>query len=87
LVSKHKCEAAEQTVRIVGIETASNDLISQIFTTDYINRIFPGGSGGRGVGLTPHPYLLPKVLKKSRAIPLLTLRAFVAYKKGENLPI
>jgi len=24
--------------------------------------------------------------RKSRAIPLLTLRAFVAYKKGENLP-
>ena len=35
---------------------------------------FPGGRGGRGVGLTPHPHLVPKVLEKSRAIPLLTLR-------------
>ena len=43
------------------------------------------GSGGRGMGLTHH-HLVPKVLEKSRAIPLLTLRAFVAYKKGENLP-
>ena len=49
-------------------------------------RVFPGGRGGRGVGLTPHPYLVPKFLEKSRAIPLLTLRACVAYKKGENLP-
>jgi len=38
------------------------------------------------VGLTPHPRLVPKVLEKIRAIPLLTIRAFVAYKKGENLP-
>ena len=49
-------------------------------------RFFPESRGGRGVGLTPHPHLLPKVLEKSRAIPLLTLRACVAYKKGENLP-
>ena len=41
---------------------------------------------GRGAE-TPHPHLLPKVLEKSRAIPLLTLRACLAYKKGENLPI
>ena len=34
---------------------------------------FPGGRGGRGP-------------RKSRAIPLLTLRAFVACKKGEDLP-
>ena len=31
--------------------------------------------------LTPHPLLVPKVLEKNTAIPLLTLRAFVAYKK------
>ena len=35
----------------------------------------------------PHPHLVPRVLEKSRAIPLLTLKAFVACKKGENLPI
>ena len=35
-------------------------------------RVFPGGRG--------------RDPRKSRAIPLLTLRAFVAYKKGENLP-
>jgi len=38
------------------------------------------------VGLTPHPPVVPKVLEKRRAIPVLTLRACVAYKKGENLP-
>jgi len=30
---------------------------------------------------------MPKGPRKSRAIPLLTLRAFVAYKKCENLPL
>ena len=34
--------------------------------------------------LTPHTHLVPKVLEKSIAIPLLTLRACVAYKKGEK---
>jgi len=49
--------------------------------------VFPGGRGGRGVGLTPpHRHPVPKVLEKTRAIPLLTPRAFVAYKKGENVP-
>jgi len=38
------------------------------------------------VGLTPPPHLVPKVIEKSRAIRLLTQRARVAYKKGENLP-
>ena len=33
----------------------------------------------------PPSHLVPKVLEKSRAIPLLTLRVCVAYKKGENL--
>ena len=50
-------------------------------------RVFPGDRSGRGVRLTPQPHLVPKVLEKSRAIPLLTLRTCVAYKKGENLPI
>ena len=35
--------------------------------------------------LTPHPYLECRGPRKIRAVPLLTLRAFVAYKKGENL--
>jgi len=48
---------------------------------------FPGGRGGHGVRLTPHSLLVPKVLEKSRAMPLLALRAGVAYKKDENLPI
>jgi len=39
------------------------------------------------VGLTPPHHLVPKVLEKVRAIPVLTLRASVAYKKGEILPI
>ena len=49
-------------------------------------RVFPGGRGGRGVGLTLHPHLECRGPRKSRAIPLLALRAFVASKKGENLP-
>ena len=38
------------------------------------------------MGLTPHPHLEWRGPRKSIAIPLLTLRAFVAYKKSENLP-
>ena len=34
----------------------------------------------------PHPHLVPRSKKKSRTIPVLSLRAFVAYKKGLNLP-
>ena len=37
--------------------------------------------------LTPYSHLVPKVLEKIRAIPVITLRDCVAYKKGENLPI
>jgi hypothetical protein len=44
---------------------------------------FPGEESGRGVVLTPHPLLVPWS-KKSRAIPLLSLTAFVACKKGET---
>ena len=44
---------------------------------------FLGGRRGRGVGLTPTPILCLGP-RKSRAIPLLTLRAFVAYKKDET---
>jgi hypothetical protein len=44
---------------------------------------FPGVESGRGVTLTPHPLLVPRS-KNSRAIPLLSLRAFVAYEKGET---
>jgi len=49
-------------------------------------RVFHGGRCGPGLRLNPTPHLVPMVLEKSRAIPLLTLRACVAYKKGENLP-
>jgi hypothetical protein len=45
---------------------------------------FPGVESGRGVTLTPHPLLVPKSKKQIRAIPLLSLRAFVAYEKGET---
>ena len=44
-------------------------------------RVFPGGRGGRGVGLTHHPHLECRGPRKSRAVPLLILRAFVACKK------
>jgi hypothetical protein len=36
------------------------------------------------VKLTPHPLLVPRSKKQSRAITLLSLRAFVACKKGET---
>jgi hypothetical protein len=39
---------------------------------------FPGIESGRGVTLTPHPFLC-RGLEKSRVIPLLSVRAFVAY--------
>jgi hypothetical protein len=45
---------------------------------------FPGVESGRGVMLTPHPILVPKSKRQSIAIPLLSLRAFVACKKGET---
>jgi hypothetical protein len=48
---------------------------------------FPGVESGRGMTLTPHPLLVPRYKNHSTAIPLLFLRAFVACKKGETLPI
>jgi hypothetical protein len=50
---------------------------------------FPGVESGRGVMLTPHPLLVPRSKKLSRAITLLSLRVFVACEKGETtyLPI
>jgi hypothetical protein len=49
---------------------------------------FPGVESARGVTLTPHPLLVPKSKKQRRAIPLLSLSAFVACRKGETyLPI
>jgi hypothetical protein len=46
-------------------------------------RIFPGVESSWDVTLTPHPLLVPRS-KKSRAIPLLSLKAFLACKKGET---
>jgi len=40
----------------------------------------------RGVELAPHPHLESRGPRKRRVITLLTLRAFVAYEKGEKLP-
>jgi hypothetical protein len=44
---------------------------------------FPRVESGRGVTLTPHPLLVLRSSKKSRAIPLLPLRAFVAYDRAK----
>jgi hypothetical protein len=44
---------------------------------------FPGVESGLGVTLTPYPFLMPRS-KNSKAIPLLSLKAFVACKKGET---
>jgi len=46
---------------------------------------FPAVEAAGVWGWPPHPLLVPKVLEKSRTIPLLNLRACVAYKNGENL--
>jgi hypothetical protein len=45
---------------------------------------FPAVESGRGVTLTPYPLLVSRSKKQSRAIPLLSLRALVAYEKGET---
>jgi hypothetical protein len=45
---------------------------------------FPGVERIRGVTLTPHPLLVPRSKNECRSIPLLSLRAFVACKKGET---
>jgi hypothetical protein len=44
---------------------------------------FSGVESGRGVTLTPHSLLVPRS-KNSRDISLLSIRAFVACKKGET---
>jgi len=49
-------------------------------------RSFPGVVVAGAWGWLPHAHQVLKVLEKNTAIPLLTLRAWVAYKKGENLP-
>jgi hypothetical protein len=45
---------------------------------------FPGVESDQGVKLTPHPFLVPMFKKQSKAIPLLSLNAFVACKKNET---
>jgi hypothetical protein len=47
---------------------------------------FLGVKYGRGVTLTTHPLLVPRPWK-GRAIPLLSVRTFVAYEKGETYDI
>ena len=44
------------------------------------------GVEGPGRAADPHPHLECRGPRKSRAIPLVTLRVFVAYKKCENQP-
>jgi hypothetical protein len=45
---------------------------------------FPGVESGRGVTLTPYPLIVPRSKKLGGDITLLSLRAFMAYKKGET---
>ena len=44
-------------------------------------RVFPGGKGGRGVMLTTHPLIVPR-LRKSWAIPPLTLWVLLGLLRG-----
>jgi hypothetical protein len=46
---------------------------------------FPGVESGRGVTRFRHPLLEPRSKKQSKAVPLLSQRAFVACKKGETI--
>jgi hypothetical protein len=49
---------------------------------------FPGVESGQDVTLTPQYLLVPRSQKQRGAIPLLSLTAFVACKKGETyLPL
>jgi hypothetical protein len=45
---------------------------------------FPGVESGWGVTMTRHCLPVPRTKKQSKAIPLLSLRSFVACKKSEN---
>jgi hypothetical protein len=47
-------------------------------------RFIPGCRKRPGRDADPHPLLVPRCIKQSSAIPLLSLRAFVACKKGET---
>jgi hypothetical protein len=47
-------------------------------------RVFPGGKGGRGMMLTTHPLLVPR-LRKSRAITPLTLWVLLGLLRGSLL--
>ena len=48
-------------------------------------RVFPGGKGGRGVMLTTHPVLVPR-LRKSWAIPPLNLWVLLGLLRGSLYP-
>jgi hypothetical protein len=50
-------------------------------------RVFPVGRGGRGVGLTLPHTIQCRGPRKSRAMPLLTFRAFVVYKRSQLNPL
>jgi hypothetical protein len=50
------------------------------------DRVFPGGRKRPGHNADPSPPSSAKVWKQSSDIPLLSLRAFVACKKGETYP-
>jgi hypothetical protein len=45
---------------------------------------FSGVESGRDVTLAPHLLVVPKSKKQSKVIPPLSLRAFVACKKGKT---
>jgi hypothetical protein len=46
---------------------------------------FPGVKSGRSVTLTPHPLLVPRSKNRVQLyLYVLSLRAFVAYEKGET---
>jgi hypothetical protein len=48
---------------------------------------FPGVESGQGVTLTPHPLLVPRFIKQSSAITLISLMAFVALKRAKPISV
>jgi hypothetical protein len=49
-------------------------------------RVFPGGEGGRGVMLTTHPLIVPR-LRKSWVLPPLTLWVLLGLLRGSLYPL
>jgi len=64
-----------------GGETVTYSILCPTTGTTMGTGSFPGVEAAGTWDWPPHPNLVPKVLEKNRDIPLLTLRAFVEYRR------